>query len=117
MGAENLVMAERWLSEEEIAAHLGVSTDAVYKWIYRKKMPAHKLGRLWKFLVYRQHRPPAKHPRPLQESQCCRASEETLLVRLTYQRINEPLSSVVEQTRLPLAWRKTSRLRGGREKQ
>ncbi|MCX6921867.1 MAG: helix-turn-helix domain-containing protein [Verrucomicrobia bacterium] len=44
-------MSERWLSVEEIAAHLGVSTDAVYKWIYRKKMPAHKLGRLWKFLA------------------------------------------------------------------
>ena len=44
-------MAERWLSVEEISAHLGVSTDAVYKWIYRKKMPAHKVGRLWKFLA------------------------------------------------------------------
>ena len=44
-------MAERWLSVGEISAHLGVSTDAVYKWIYRKKMPAHKVGRLWKFLA------------------------------------------------------------------
>ena len=51
MGAENLAMAERWLSVGEIAALLGVSTDAVYKWIYRKRMPAHKLGRLWKFLA------------------------------------------------------------------
>jgi len=24
---------------------------AVYKWIERKKMPAHKVGRLWKFLA------------------------------------------------------------------
>lgn len=50
-GREDLVMAERWLSVEQISAHLGVSTDAVYKWIYRKKMPAHKVGRLWKFLT------------------------------------------------------------------
>jgi excisionase family DNA binding protein len=44
-------MAERWLSMEEVSAHLSVSSDAVYKWIYRKKMPAHKVGRLWKFLA------------------------------------------------------------------
>ena len=42
-------MNERWLSVEEIAAHLGVNPDTVYKWIERKKMPAHKVGRLWKF--------------------------------------------------------------------
>lgn len=40
---------ERWLSVEEIAAHLGVNRDTVYKWIERKRMPAHKLGKLWKF--------------------------------------------------------------------
>jgi excisionase family DNA binding protein len=40
---------ERWLSVEEIAAHLGVNRDTIYKWIERKQMPAHKLGKLWKF--------------------------------------------------------------------
>lgn len=40
---------ERWLSVEEIAVHLGVNRDTVYKWIDRKHMPAHKLGKLWKF--------------------------------------------------------------------
>jgi len=44
-------MAERWLSVEEISVHLGVSPDTIYKWVYRKKMPAHKVGRLWKFLA------------------------------------------------------------------
>lgn len=48
---ETRVMPERWLSVEEISAHLGVSPDTVYKWVYRKKMPAHKVGRLWKFLA------------------------------------------------------------------
>jgi excisionase family DNA binding protein len=48
---ENLLMAERWLSVEPIAAHLGVNRDSIYKWIDRKKMPAHKVGRLWKFLA------------------------------------------------------------------
>jgi excisionase family DNA binding protein len=42
---------ERWLSVDEIAAHLGVNPDTVYKWIERKKLPAHKVGRLWKFQV------------------------------------------------------------------
>jgi excisionase family DNA binding protein len=40
---------ERWLSIQEIAAHLGVNRDTIYKWIVRKQMPAHKVGSLWKF--------------------------------------------------------------------
>ena len=44
-------MAERWLSVDEIAAHLGVNPDTIYKWITRKRMPAHKVGKLWKFLA------------------------------------------------------------------
>ena len=46
-----IFMPERWLSVDEIAAHLGVNPDTIYKWITRKSMPAHKLGRLWKFLA------------------------------------------------------------------
>ena len=42
-------MSEPWLSAEEIAAHLGVTKDTVYVWIAGKAMPAHKIGRLWKF--------------------------------------------------------------------
>ena len=44
-------MPERWLSVDEIAAHLGVNPDTIYKWITRKSMPAHKVGKLWKFLA------------------------------------------------------------------
>lgn len=44
-------MNERWLSVDEIAAHLGVNPDTIYKWITRKRMPSHKVGRLWKFLA------------------------------------------------------------------
>ena len=40
---------DRWLSVDEIAAPLGVKRDTIYKWIERKGMPAHKVGRLWKF--------------------------------------------------------------------
>jgi excisionase family DNA binding protein len=43
------MMDDRWISVEEIAAYLGVKKDTIYKWIDRRKMPAHKVGRLWKF--------------------------------------------------------------------
>ena len=40
---------DRWLGVEEIAGHLGVSKDTVYIWIVKRGMPAHRVGRLWKF--------------------------------------------------------------------
>jgi len=40
---------EPWLSADDIASHLGVTKDTVYAWIAEKAMPAHKIGRLWKF--------------------------------------------------------------------
>jgi len=39
----------RWYSLDEAAAHLGVKPTTLYKWLERKQMPAHKVGRLWKF--------------------------------------------------------------------
>jgi len=33
----------------EIARHLEVSKDTVYSWLGKRKIPAHKVGRLWKF--------------------------------------------------------------------
>ena len=42
-------MPDPWLSADDIAAHLGVTKDTVYAWIAEKGMPAHKVGRLWKF--------------------------------------------------------------------
>jgi len=40
---------DRWLSVDDIAAYLGVKRDTIYDWIERRNMPAHKVGRLWKF--------------------------------------------------------------------
>ena len=42
-------MSDPWLSADDIAVHLGVTKDTVYVWIAEKRMPAHKVGRLWKF--------------------------------------------------------------------
>jgi len=44
-------VSDRWLSVEEIAEHLGVSKDTVYTWVNERCMPAHKIGKLWKFQV------------------------------------------------------------------
>lgn len=44
-------MQDRWLSVGETAAHPGVNPDTIYKWITRKRMWGHALGRLWKFLA------------------------------------------------------------------
>lgn len=41
-------MDDRWFSVSEIAVHLGVKDDTVYKWIREKRLPAHRIGRLWK---------------------------------------------------------------------
>jgi excisionase family DNA binding protein len=41
--------ADRWLSVEEIAAHLGVSKETIYRWLERKVIPAHRMGKLWRF--------------------------------------------------------------------
>lgn len=42
-------MSGRWFSVEEIAEYLGVSKDTIYAWINKRSMPAHRIGRLWKF--------------------------------------------------------------------
>lgn len=42
---------EQWVSVEQIAKHLNVKTYTIYKWLERKAMPAHKVGRLWRFRI------------------------------------------------------------------
>lgn len=44
-------LQDRCFSLTESAALLGVNPDTIYKWIDRKNLPAHKVGRLWKFLA------------------------------------------------------------------
>ena len=42
-------MTEPWASVEDVAQHLGVAKDSIYRWIDHRGLPAHKIGRLWKF--------------------------------------------------------------------
>lgn len=44
------VGVEKWLSVSQIAEHLGVSKETIYRWVENHKgMPCHKIGKLWKF--------------------------------------------------------------------
>lgn len=40
---------ERWVDVDEVAAHLGVARDTVYRWVESKGFPAHRAGRLLRF--------------------------------------------------------------------
>jgi len=42
---------EPWVNLEEIAQHLAVSKDTVHRWIRKRGMPAHQVGRIWRFKV------------------------------------------------------------------
>ena len=37
------------MSVEAIAIHLGVSKETVYRWLDKGKIPASRVGKLWKF--------------------------------------------------------------------
>ncbi len=45
------MIAEPWVTAEDVAKHLGVVKDTVYRWREFRSLPAHKIGRLWKFQI------------------------------------------------------------------
>lgn len=47
----NLEITDRWLSVQEIAQYLGISKETIYRWVESDKIPAHKVGKQWKFQV------------------------------------------------------------------
>ena len=44
-------MNDRWLSVSEICTYLGFKRDTIYKWISKKELPAHRVGKQWKFKI------------------------------------------------------------------
>ena len=40
---------EPWYSVEQISQHLGISKETIYRWLEKGKIPAHRIGKLWKF--------------------------------------------------------------------
>lgn len=40
---------ERWVGVDDVATHLGVGKDSIYRWIESRGLPARKVGRLLRF--------------------------------------------------------------------
>jgi excisionase family DNA binding protein len=47
--AEEPMIAEPWVSVDDVPRHLSVAKDSIYRWIEHRGLPAHEVGRLWKF--------------------------------------------------------------------
>ena len=44
-------MSDRWVSVTDVADHLGVARDTIYRWIESKDLPAYRVGRHWKLKI------------------------------------------------------------------
>ncbi len=43
------ILDDKWIGIEEAANFLGVTKDTIRNWIKKNNIPAHKIGKLWKF--------------------------------------------------------------------
>lgn len=48
---DNKQNIEKWVSMDFITDYLDISRETILKWINLRDMPAHKVGRQWKFKV------------------------------------------------------------------
>ena len=46
-----MVVEEGWVGVAEVAAHLMVTRDSIYRWVDTKDFPAHRIGRLLRFQI------------------------------------------------------------------
>jgi excisionase family DNA binding protein len=57
---------------KDVAAHLGVARDSIYRWVGERGLPAHRVGRLFRFKLseidewVRQDRDQGKSPNSVQ---------------------------------------------------
>ena len=42
---------EKWSSIDEVAEHIQVHKDTIRNWIRDGKIPAHKIGKQWRFRI------------------------------------------------------------------
>jgi len=49
VGKRDTMSTEPWVSVEQVAQHRGVAKDTVYRWREYRGLPAHRVGRLWRF--------------------------------------------------------------------
>ena len=46
----NKIIEDKWINTDEAAEYLGVKATTIREWIKKNNgIPAHKIGRLWKF--------------------------------------------------------------------
>lgn len=45
----NEIYDDNWIGLEVASAYMGVTKDTVRNWIKKTDIPAHKIGKLWKF--------------------------------------------------------------------
>ena len=44
-----MTSTENWVDIAEVATHLQVTKDSIYRWVDSKNFPAHRVGRLLRF--------------------------------------------------------------------
>jgi len=48
-GGSRMAPEEGWVGIEDVAAHLKVAKESIYRWVDSKGFPAHRVGRLLRF--------------------------------------------------------------------
>ena len=43
------MVSDVWIGIDQAASYMGVSKETIRNWIKKTDIPAHKIGRLWKF--------------------------------------------------------------------
>jgi len=42
-------IVDKWISVDGVAEYLGVSSVTIYRWLERNRIPAHRVGKQWRF--------------------------------------------------------------------
>jgi len=45
----NMTFEEGWVGVEQVASHVRVARESIYRWVESKGFPAHRVGRLLRF--------------------------------------------------------------------
>ncbi len=43
---------EKWISVDDIAEYLGVAAITIYRWLEKGRIPAHRVGKQWRFKTH-----------------------------------------------------------------
>ena len=43
------MVSDVWIGIDQAASYMGVSKETIRNWIKKTDIPAHKIGKLWKF--------------------------------------------------------------------